>query len=1010
MRNSTLRPGRLSRYVRTCLSAVTLVASFGLLSTAASAKVTVIQNKDSTVTHVQIEGVKTGTVVVEGAKFTSLNLEGVNGYEGIDYQIGRPQIPVVRFFVEGEPSVTHSSAKAGAEIESGLKIKPNQPSRIKRPDEKSALIFDKEFYNSKPTKFAPYKVAPAGSVNGVQKYLVTLYPVQYNPAGNSWSLISDFTVTAKRPIDKRTQFEGAGEKEIFAFVVGAKFQNNASLLAYAALKEKLGYHVEFINVTDIDTPESIRAALKAIYSREGSVLNYALIIGDAEDVPGHDSDIISGITDHFYRAIDTDDYASDINGPDIGVGRVSVNSAEQLEVVLAKFTRYTEGHFAAEDWLNEVAFIATNDRWQVAEATHNYAIQTYMSPNRYTGHFPQQPMDGGDQLYAVTHRVSDEKVVEVMGMGRTIIDYSGHGGTTNWAGPNVSQDDVRALTDPDALPFVVSNACITGDFRVAESFGETWQRHHAGAILFWGSMDSTYWDEDDILEKAMFDGIYRDGRLLFHDITAHALSEHWRHYGGEGKAKYYWETYVTFGDPSLELRTTATKELALEGPAALPVGVGTVTYKVTQGGQAAPGIRVALTVPGRPLSYAGISDANGEVTFSIAAATRDVVKFNVAAYGKNARMHARELQIIPADNPYLSFSDVEVNGRPGLDLFLNETVQLGGRLANLGLQPTTGANLEVVSIEGPAELINGSARIPAMAARAVYRVTGGISFSVHDQAEAGDVVRLHMKWTTDEGQSADVPVNFRVLKAGIEVTGVDFGTNGADGGIAPGTIGAVYVTVKNTGNETIASGVLTPQAGTCVANVSGQVPLENIAPGASVRIDAPLNVGIDTGCRNGDTAELSFSGNYASRATSVALTGTSDFTVGVLTTDERLSENIGLAIPDNGDAVEHVMAIDIDGIIKEVGVHIKAVHPYVGDLTVKLVHPDGTEVVLHNRQDGSDDNIDRIYGLGGDAAPDLQKLAGKSAAGNWKLIIQDHANSDEGTLEFVGVKIRGYLN
>jgi hypothetical protein len=65
-------------------------------------------------------------------------------------------------------------------------------------------------------------------------------------------------------------------------------------------------------------------------------------------------------------------------------------------------------------------------------------------------------------------------------------------------------------------------------------------------------MDNTYWDEDDILERKMFDGMYAGGQKTFAGITHYALQEHWKHYGGAGKSKYYWETYVLFGDPALE--------------------------------------------------------------------------------------------------------------------------------------------------------------------------------------------------------------------------------------------------------------------------------------------------------------------------------------------------------------------------------------------------------------------------------------------------------------------------
>src|SRR5690606_36631083 len=106
------------------------------------------------------------------------------------------------------------------------------------------------------------------------------------------------------------------------------------------------------------------------------------------------------------------------------------------------------------------------------------------------------------------------------------------------------------------------------------------QRHGSGAVMFWGSMDNTYWDEDDVLERRMYDGIFGEGKKTFREITQHALSSHWAHYGGSGKSKYHWETYVSFGDPSLELRTTYEQIVVISGPEVLPIGMGSVTYKV----------------------------------------------------------------------------------------------------------------------------------------------------------------------------------------------------------------------------------------------------------------------------------------------------------------------------------------------------------------------------------------------------------------------------------------------
>lgn len=82
------------------------------------------------------------------------------------------------------------------------------------------------------------------------------------------------------------------------------------------------------------------------------------------------------------------------------------------------------------------------------------------------------------------------------------------------------------------------------------------------------------------------------------------------------------------------------------------------------------------------------------------------------------------------------------------------------------------------------------------------------------------------------------------------------------------------------------------------------------------------------------------------------------------------------------------------GIIEDVQVHVNIEHPFVNDLVAKLVSPDGEEFMLHNRQGGSSDNIDKIYGMEA-----LGGLKGKNTLGKWGLLVKDFAPRDSGTLK-----------
>ncbi|SDO63060.1 proprotein convertase P-domain-containing protein [Lentzea jiangxiensis] len=99
-----------------------------------------------------------------------------------------------------------------------------------------------------------------------------------------------------------------------------------------------------------------------------------------------------------------------------------------------------------------------------------------------------------------------------------------------------------------------------------------------------------------------------------------------------------------------------------------------------------------------------------------------------------------------------------------------------------------------------------------------------------------------------------------------------------------------------------------------------------------------------------------------------------------------------VAIPDAGAAVESTIALSGCSATPSSAsvVTVRIVHPYVGDLTVALIAPDGSSYPLHNRSGGSADNIDRTFSV---------NVAGETANGTWKLRVQDSGPADVGTLD-----------
>lgn len=128
---------------------------------------------------------------------------------------------------------------------------------------------------------------------------------------------------------------------------------------------------------------------------------------------------------------------------------------------------------------------------------------------------------------------------------------------------------------------------------------------------------------------------------------------------------------------------------------------------------------------------------------------------------------------------------------------------------------------------------------------------------------------------------------------------------------------------------------------------------------------------------------------------------------GDLLTKTHTFAPLSLAIPDNSTlGATQSLAITQDGTLQDVVVKVSIKHTYIGDLQVSLQHPDGTNIMLHDRSGGSKDDLVQTYGEGGIAIATLANLNGKAATGTWKLVIKDRAAADVGKLEKVELVLK----
>lgn len=112
---------------------------------------------------------------------------------------------------------------------------------------------------------------------------------------------------------------------------------------------------------------------------------------------------------------------------------------------------------------------------------------------------------------------------------------------------------------------------------------------------------------------------------------------------------------------------------------------------------------------------------------------------------------------------------------------------------------------------------------------------------------------------------------------------------------------------------------------------------------------------------------------------------------GKVSTTETLTNTESMDIPDNSiQGVTSSIVVNDEGVFSEATVTVDITHPYVGDLTVKLLTPTGGEVILQQRKGGSADDLKKSF--------TVELPSGTTANGDWKLFLSDSAKRDAGNL------------
>jgi len=510
--------------------------------------------------------------------------------------IGSPQIPVLRRIIE-IPADAQVSVRATSGIEKTI-ILNNRVYPLQPPVEKilGALV---EFKINSDKYLAGniygeelVKIVDQGYIRGHHFVTIEIYPVKYDPKLNKLVIRENINVELilgnsnaaktqyfynrynnmqmnsfleKTLLNANTYGDGRVPTTPIGYLIITPDNYESQLSEFIEWKRQKGFYVTVANKTTAGaTSTAIKSYIQNAYDTWVIPPQYVLLIGDG-DMPAYTGQSSYEITDHPYGQLQGGDALHDV-----WLGRWSISTPTELDNIIEKTLNYEKPSdwTSGTAWCKKAVFMASTDNYQITEGTHRWVIQNYMGSDGFAC----------DTLWnhsgATTGQVST-----AFNNGRSWGVFSGHGATTYWDdGPHFGQSEVNALTNQDMYSIVQSYACITGQWSVSECFAETWIRAaDKGAVSFWASSPSSFWTEDDTLERWVFMGLYDSSINNLRGFLDYGM---YGVYLAGSSVNYYFDAYNLMGDPSIDAWTGYPVTPSVNYQDTLPIGIVNVQVSV----------------------------------------------------------------------------------------------------------------------------------------------------------------------------------------------------------------------------------------------------------------------------------------------------------------------------------------------------------------------------------------------------------------------------------------------
>lgn len=460
--------------------------------------------------------------------------------------------------------------------------------------------------------------------------VVELYPILYNPGSKKIRCCKSITyrVSFKRdetqsvvpPPQRKPGYKSSNAD--YLIVTTSEFL--PAVTKFKNWKTMQGYKCDVISPNVWKDSSYVKKAIDSVYNINPDI-EYLLIVGDQEDVPGYRYKVPDDINNYYglyatdlqYTWMpdkDTSDFTADVTR-----GRISVDSLSEAYTVLDKIIHYEMNPVENDDFYNRAlhcSYFQTEDHIKenqnfitISESIRNQMLgwgkdvtRVYYTESDNNPQFfiNDDPLPSELQGYSDRWKGNATDIHNHIQEGCFYVFHSDHGGYDGWGDPHFTNGDADKLNNGDLLPFFFSNNCLSGGFQCPkESFTEHLMRNkNGGAVGAIASTSISYTNPSNKLVAAMFELLFPTTEIIHQSSSSLIYYIAHSNYNFEmGKVfdygllmtnDYYTnKIYHYFGDPSMQLYT--------QTPTCLNPTITEQGNTVTVNTNGVQGCRIALT-------------------------------------------------------------------------------------------------------------------------------------------------------------------------------------------------------------------------------------------------------------------------------------------------------------------------------------------------------------------------------------------------------------------------------